>query len=161
MFYNKAQREIFNKMLEENRNVRKFSVDESKTFISATGAVGYVFPNSILKINIEMLPTFNTIDIESIVADENKLEETRDFVLADERQKKFARRYKKGKTSVFIDPKLLANFQNPKLYQKETPHGICAVVETIGSMRAGYSTEIVGIVMPIRNQWAGRYSDEL
>ena len=149
-------------MLEENRNVRKFSVDESKTFISATGAVGYVFPNSILKINIDQLPDFAAIDIASIVAAENLLEETRDFVLVDERQKKFARRYKKGKTSIFIDPKLLANFQNPKLYQKETPNGICAVVENVGTMRTGYLTEVVGIVMPIRaGKYAGRYADEL
>lgn len=162
MFYNKAQREIFNKMLEESRSVRKYSFDENKTFISANGTVGYVFPNSILKINIEQIPDFEALDIKSIVDEGSKLEETSDFVLVDERQKKFARRYKSGKTSTFIDPKLLVNFQNPQLYQKEPQNGICAVVETVRTKGAGCATEIVGVVMPMRgSRFEGRYADEL
>lgn len=162
MFYNKAQREIFNAMLAESRNVRKFAVGDDKTFISATGFMGYVFPNSILRINVEMIPDFAQIDIASIIAEENKLTETTDFILTNERNKQFVRRYKKGKLSIFIDPKLLVNFQNPMLYQKETPLGIIAVVENTRNTPTGHSTEIVGIVMPTRrSEPAGRYADEL
>lgn len=157
MFYNKAQKEIFNAMLSEVR-VGKCPVENSKFLVSTKGYVGWVFPKDILQINVEKLRDIPAINFDGFISTENKLEETKDFILADERKKLMVRRYRKGKTSVFINPKLLEYFQNPTLYQKYAPHGIIVVTERISRSCA---ESIVGVVMPIRDGsgWAEHYAD--
>lgn len=155
MFYNKAQREIFSAMLNERTRASKFAIADGKIFITINGEVGWVFPESVLKINAEKLRDMQALNFDGILTKENELETTIDFVLADEISKKFARRYRKGRTSVFVNPKLLEHFQNPVLFQKDAPHGIIVVAEK--NVRDEF--DICGVVCPVRCKWADRYAD--
>ena len=145
-------------MLSEHSRAAKFAMDDDNTFISVNGTVGWVFPNCILKINADKLRDIAAIDLNGIVCKENELEATKDFLLADERKKLMVRRYRKGKTSIFINPKLLEHFQNPTLFQKDSPLGIVVVTETSKNDRAPL---VCGLVCPMRDRsgWAERYAD--
>ena len=158
MFYNKAQREIFNAMLSENSRAGKLAMENGKFLISTKGHVGWIFPQDILQINIEKLRDIPVLNFDGFITEENKLEATKDFVLADERQKIMVRRYRKGKTSVFINPKLLEYFQNPTLYQKDAPIGLVVVTERSSK---SFDESIVGVVMPVRDkgEWSEHYAD--
>jgi hypothetical protein len=157
MFYNKAQKEVFNAMLSEKRTF-KFPIENSKFFITVNGHVGYVFPQDILQINIEKVRDMPALNLDGIIATENKLEATKDFVLISERTKTMIRRYKKGRQSVFVNPKLLEYFQNPTLYQKDAPLGIIVVTER--NSRSD-DDSIVGVVLPIKDNegLAEHYAD--
>lgn len=155
MFYNKAQREIFNAMLSEKQQVRKMALENGKILITTTGFVAWAFPESVLQINAEKLRDIPALNIDGFISKENELEQTIDFVLADQRSKTLVQRYRKGRTSVFINPKLLQHFQNPTLYQKDAPLGVIVVTE---KLRNGKS-EIVGVVCPVRDRWSERYAD--
>lgn len=158
MFYNKAQREVFNAMLSENTKVGKLAMENDKVLISTNGYVGWIFPQDVLQINIEKLRDIPAITIDGFITTENKLEATKDFILADERKKIMVRRYKKGRTSVFINPKLLEYFQNPTLYQKDAPIGIIVVTEKNSK---SFDESVVGVVMPVRNSgsWEEHYAE--
>lgn len=155
MFYKKAQREIFNAMLSENTRAGKFALENGKILITINGTVGWAFPESVLQINAEKLRDIPALNTDGFISKENELEQTIDFVLADQRSKTLVQRYRKGKTSVFINPKLLQHFQNPTLYQKDAPLGVIVVTE---QYRNG-TNEIVGVVCPVRDRWSERYAD--
>ena len=145
-------------MLSENSRAAKFAVDGDKTFISINGTVGWIFPNGILKIDADKLRDIAALDLDGLVSKENELEETKDFLLVDEREKKMVRRYRKGKTSIFINPKLLEHFQNYTLFQKDSPLGIIVVAERF---KNDSTHSVCGVVCPMRDtgSWAARYAD--
>jgi hypothetical protein len=157
MFYQKAQKEIFNAMLNEKTTVAKIPMGDDKVIITTNGYVGWVFPLNLLKVNIEKMRGLPALDLDGFITTENKLEATKDFVLADEQRKLMVRRYRKGRTSVFINPKLLEHFEEPTLYQKSAPLGIIVVTEKISRSSEG----VVGVVLPMRDSgsWAERYAD--
>lgn len=158
MFYNKAQKEIFNAMLSEKMRAGKMAIENDKFLISSNGFVGWVFPQDILQINVEKLRDIPALSLDGFITTENMLEATKDFVLANERTKLMVRRYKRGRTSVFINPKLLEYFQNPTLYQKDAPLGVIVVTERNSK---SCDESIVGIVMPVRDNssWAEHYAE--
>jgi len=144
MNINKAQNEIFRAMLSGKR-VRKFEVDDTCVFITADGYNGYVIPYSQVQINLAKIADFKSIDLQSIVKEENLCKLTNEAVVANFPRRVFLK-LKRGEESIFFDEKLASCFQNPKFYSAGK-HQIIVVTEDISATRLN---EIVGAVLPAR-----------
>lgn len=140
----KAQKEIFNAMLSGER-VRKFQVDETSVFITATGYNGYVIPYSLVQVNLAKIADFKALDLQSIVKEENLCKLTNEAMIG-QFPRRILRKLKRGDESIYFDEKLASCFQNPKFYNADKLQMI-VVTEDISATR---QNEIVGVILPSR-----------
>lgn len=140
----KAQKEIFNAMLSGNR-VRKFQFDENSVFITATGFNGYVIPYSQVQVNLEKIANFKSLELQSIVKEENLCKLTNEAVIG-QFPRRILRKLIRGDESIYFDEKLASCFQNPKFYNVDK-HQMIVVTEDISATR---QNEIVGVILPSR-----------
>lgn len=148
MHYIKAQQDIFKTLVNGNR-VCRFDVDEQHTFITNDGFKGWIFPNEILMVNVEKIPTFKPLEITSIIRPENKLEITLDFKLPTASSKDLLRKLKSCTKHVFLRESFLKYFQNACYYQElDKPLGHVVVTEIVRGV-----DHPVGIILPVRTNY--------
>lgn len=81
MNFNKAQREVFNKIIGSGKP-GWFDVDENNIFVTPDGMVGFIFPVSTIAFNLERLRKMsNLLKIKEVVKSENELTLTNDIKL--------------------------------------------------------------------------------
>ena len=140
----KAQKEIFNSML-AGANVRKFEFDEQSIFITPDGYHGYVIPYTQIQVNLEKIKSFNKIDFQSVVTEENLCELTNEARIV-QFPKRICRKLRRGSETIYFDNKYLACFQNPKFYNANK-HSAIVVTEDIS---ATMQNKVVGVILPLR-----------
>lgn len=144
MNVNKAQKEIFNAMLSGD-NCRKFEIDEKNVFITPAGFHGFVIPYSQIQINLEKIPVFKGLDLQSVVKEENLCELTKEALIL-EYPRAYARKLKKGDEYIYFKEKYMSCFQNPRFYNANR-HQMIVVTEDIS---ATIQNKIVGVILPVR-----------
>lgn len=145
----KAQQEILKAIIENPQNVRYFSYDIDNIFITANGAVGYIFPAEAVRIRLEgaqLALDWLSEHIEETMQPRNRLVGTDEY-----RKGGTARKYVRADDSEaasYFDVGLLKNFTNPELYQDaRNPLSLAAVVEQgIGQDER----KVVGVIMPVK-----------
>lgn len=144
MNFNKAQREVFNKIIGSGKPAW-FDVDENNIFVTPDGMVGFIFPVSTIAFNLDRIRKMdNPVKIYEVVKSENELTLTNDIKLFPGRQ---ARRLKKGKYSVFVDTRFLSYFQNPKFFQDKNDIRSPVIVTEFQHFKGDIP---VGLIMPMK-----------
>lgn len=144
MNINKAQKIIFNELISGGK-VRRFDFDEDNVFITPDGHHGFVLPYASIQVNLEKISTFKSIDLSSIVKEENLCHLTKELLL-QEHPKAYLRKLKNGDRNIYFNSKYMECFQNPKFYN-ESKYGSIVVTEDISPTRLN---RIVGVILPMR-----------
>ena len=151
MNFVKAQKQVVDALLKGNRCGR-FNIDEKHIFVTPDGYRGYVFPVSTIVFGFEKIYEMTPFPVSEIIQDENELKLTPDLRIMNEYRKEMCRRLNGKGRSVFINPKFLECYQNPKFFQGDDPLGIVVVAE---GAKGAYTP--VGIILPIRLNDGGSY----
>lgn len=146
----KIQQEILKAILANPENVKHYPfenrIGENCTFVTITGAVGYVLRNDDLRVNLSGAQYMSDLHLEGVVRNAHQLIGTDAY-----RSKGLARRYDRpepGAAPVYIDTSLLKNFENPTLFQLPgNPFGMIVVAEEPWDDGNLY---VRGIVMPVK-----------
>ena len=149
----KVQVEILKELLKpDGRVVYKTlldvnGVDSDKTMVIPKGSVGYVLTNADMRVDLIGAQITSSFDNElSDIKEKTELKPTDVYRIGGKVQK-FLYGGDENRP-VFIDTKLLANFDNPTLYQgRYAPLGIVTIVEYDRIMD---KEVIAGLVCPVR-----------
>ena len=128
----KIQQEILKAVLANPENVKHYKfenrIGEACTFVTITGAVGYVLRDDDLRVNLSGAQYMSDLRLEGVVREYHRLIGTDEY-----RLKGLARRYDRQEPCaepVYVDTSLLKNFENPALFQMPgNPFGIIVVAE--------------------------------
>lgn len=142
----KAQKEIFNAMLKNDR-VSKFEFDERSIFITPDGCHGFVIPYADIQVNLNRIRDLKKINLNAMVQEDNLCKLSREILL-DNRggRKEYLRKLKNDKFVVYVSERFLSCFQNPKFYATSSTSNV-VVTEDISATR---QNEIVGLICPVR-----------
>ena len=150
MNYIKAQKEVFNELL-NGRRIGGFNIDENNILVSPDGFRAYIFPVSTIAFSLEKIQKISAFPVAELIKPENELKLTNDLRILDRRST--ARRLKKQNgASTFVNSKFLECFQAPKFFQGESNLTTIVVTESI-RVDGKYTDVPVGIILPIRATW--------
>lgn len=155
MNFNKAQREVFNKIIGSGKPAW-FDVDENNIFVTPDGMVGFIFPVSTIAFNLDRIRKMdNPVKIHEVVKSGNELILTNDIKLLPGKQ---VIRLKKEKYSVFVDTRFLSYFQNPKFFQDAKDRRAAIIVTEYQHLKGNTP---VGLIMPnvVRGAEIGYYTE--
>lgn len=151
MNYIKAQKEIFAALCSRN-NVARFNVDENNILVTPDGFRAYIFPASTIVFNLDKIREIKAFPVGELIKPENELKLTPDLRIVDNYGRRMVRRLKGNGKNVYINPKFLDCFQNPKFYQ-EGASSLTTIVVTEKIGMSKFPEVPVGIILPIRATW--------
>lgn len=145
----KIQQEILKAVLANPENVKMFPLEtngEDCTFVTITGAVGYVLSQDDLRVRLTGANYMAALDLDDVIKPGNMLQGTDEY-----RRGGTARRYEKltaGEDPVYVDTSLLKHFDSPVLFQEpKNPRGMIVVAEEPWEDGKLY---VRGVVMPVK-----------
>ena len=147
MKYAQAQKDALARLVKHPRSVANCICPDDKVGIILDGVVGYIIPMDANWIDLERVE--RVVNLRNLglplMSAENKLEPTENLVdKGDTIVREFRKAYPTG-TPVYIQEKLLKNFEFPTFYQDaERTKGIIAITE----MTQLEGEVLVGFVLP-------------
>lgn len=147
MKYAQAQKDALARLVKHPRSVTNCICPDDKVGIILDGVVGYIIPMEANWIDLERVE--RVVNLRNLglplMSAENKLEPTENLVdKGDTIVREFRKAYPTG-TPVYIQEKLLKNFEFPTFYQDaERTKGIIAITE----MTQLEGEVLVGFVIP-------------
>lgn len=152
MNYNKAQKDIFNCIL-QGKKCGFMKIDDNTVMVTGNGVVGYVFSCSMIAFNPDKLNQINNDTIEfNIIDPEYKMNITPDIRIANNNLQ--LRRLTNYKRNAYVNVKYLECFQNPNFYQKLKYSPVVVTENGIGKKEY-----IVGVIMPVTSGAFDRHDD--